>query len=245
MEHQNNALEYTSYSPEPIDQSRDSYVENNYDAHWKDVVKEQDRQASQSQASGGHDELKELVENEERDHCHHTEQHQQAGFARICGQSTQNEDTPAESSLTTADVYVAKNKRRKSLLSEMLFIQSMVSELVKDLQRSSLNYPGNKESTELLKITLSSVKCGLRMTRKLAHLAPVCLELEPAGIGINRGIYRTFSNEQEAILRRNFVDSGGKPVSSQIKKIATNIGAEEDRVRRWFINKRQQEKKAK
>ena len=37
------------------------------------------------------------------------------------------------------------------MLSEILFIQSMVSELVKDLQRSSLNYPGNGVSAELLK----------------------------------------------------------------------------------------------
>ena len=72
---------------------------------------QQDRQASQNQASGAHEEQKELLETKKRDHCNHTHQHQQAGSARIC-QSVQNGDTSAESSITP-DVYVAEKKKKK------------------------------------------------------------------------------------------------------------------------------------
>ena len=78
---------------------------------------------------------------------------------------------------------LCSEKEEKNLLSEILFIQSMVSELVKDLQRSSLNYPRNGGSAELLKSIISNLKSRLQLTRKLAQLATICLELEPGGNG--------------------------------------------------------------
>ena len=157
--------------------------------------------------------------------------------------SSSHSDKAADTFHTLRKPNAENEQSDQSLITKLLIIQSDVTSLVRDVQENHLNYPANRQSSELLRNSLELVKNHLSFARKLAQLAPVCPELEPVGQGTIRGRYRKFSHRQEATLLQVFENTQGTPDSHTIHQIAKEFKVGEERIRKWFSNKRQLKKK--
>ena len=126
------------------------------------------------------------------------------------------------------------------LVQEIEELSIMIDGLLKEVRRNSMNYPNNKETETMLFSTFKHIKQGIRFSRKLINTAPMCPELKPRKRGITR---RHYTFEEKGVLFKYFRIYGTSITQEIIQNITKEIDVSPERIKKWFSNQFQQERK--
>ena len=116
----------------------------------------------------------------------------------------------------------------------------MLEKLIQDVEENELDYPHNQESEAVVKSSIKSVEHNLQLVKRIVTLVPKCPELRSKKK--NRKL-KTFCASQKAILYQKYVDLGGEIGQNQCRAIAEELQVPEERVRKWFSNKKQRNRR--
>ena len=115
-----------------------------------------------------------------------------------------------------------------------------LAKLVQEVREERKGHPKNPESDALLRSSIKAIGQNTRLARKILVLTPKCPELTSEK-SIKK--LKTFCASQKAILYQNYVDLGGEVDKKQCQAIAKELQVSEERIRKWFSNKKQRDKR--
>ena len=118
--------------------------------------------------------------------------------------------------------------------------QKRLGKLIQEVIEEGRGHPHNPESDALLRSSIKAIGQNTRLARKILVLTPKCPEL--ASEKKNRKL-KTFCASQKAILYQNYVDLAGEVDKNQCEAIAKELLVSEERIRKWFSNKKQRDKR--
>ena len=147
------------------------------------------------------------------------------------GQTT---SSSKESQLTTYD---NSNSALEFKLTKKLI---MLKRLIQEVKEEGPDHPHNPEADALLRSSIKGMGQNIRLVRKILVLTPKCPGLKSEKR--NKKL-KTFCARQKAVLYQNYVDLGGEIDKKQCRAIAKELQVSEERIRKWFSNKKQRDKR--